>query len=133
MPCFLSLICCISSIWMATDFWVNNAMTWEHLKEILGRGALNDHLINLITTVFVEQPLNCPGSFKMICNVLAGAYNMSSLPTGCCAVQWAMLKGGGPYLPWQALQFRELSAARLLIGHTLTKCPPIGQVVCNLG
>ena len=25
--------------------------------------------------------------------------NMSSSPTGCCAVQWAMWKGGGPYLP----------------------------------
>ena len=23
--------------------------------------------------------------------------DMSSLPTGCCAVQWAMWKGGGPY------------------------------------
>ena len=22
-------------------------------------------------------------------------YNMSSSPTGCCAVQWAMWKGGG--------------------------------------
>ena len=29
-------------------------------------------------------------------------FNMSSSPTGCCAVQWAMWKGGGPYLPWQA-------------------------------
>ena len=26
---------------------------------------------------------------------LVAAANMSSLPTGCCAVQWAMWKGGG--------------------------------------
>ena len=58
--------------------------------------------------------------------------NMSSLPTGCCVVQWDMWKVGGAYLPFQALQFRKLSAARLSIGHALTNCPPIGQVVCHL-
>ena len=43
----------------------------------------------------------------------------------CCPVGYVERRG--PYLPRQARQFRELSAARLPIGQALTNCPPIGQ------
>ena len=48
----------------------------------------------------------------------------------CCPVGY--VERGGPYLPWQGKQFRELSAAWLPIGEAFTGCTPIGQAVIHL-
>ena len=52
--------------------------------------------------------------------------NMSSLPTGFCAIQCSGLCGKrGPYLPWQAYPIRGSSAVRLPIVHPSQAVPQL--------